>query len=383
MTGLGESAAGEDWPPMITRQQIEEQIAEYFNRRYCFLVGHGSTAIRLALKVIERKVGKGEIILPTVSCTSLAQVTQYAGFKPVFADVNPDDFTLDARSVEARINENTRGILPIHIFGHSAPMDELINLAARRGLFVIEDAAQSLGGSYRGKRHGSLGEFSIFSFGGSKIISAGQGGALATDDEEYAAIIREEMRQLPPFRPSVRTSLKSLSHRNLYHSLVDLLRANPGAEVNHLFFNAIPLYEELYLHSFSGDEQVLERISRGFSQLRENTDLRFERATLYYKLLFGEGKLRHSESWKESQVVWRYTFLVEDPERLLVVTDQLRRNGIHASNHYWSVADLLYGEKNLPGTKYVCPRLLNLWVDEQATRGYIEKSCDIILKNLA
>ena len=75
-------------------------------------------------------------------------------------------------------------------------------------------------------------------------------------------------------------------------------------------------------------------------------------------------------------------FLVTDPAKLLDVTQRLRENGIHASNHYWSVADLFYGEKCFPNTNYLCPRVLNLWVDDNATESYITKSCDIILQSL-
>jgi dTDP-4-amino-4,6-dideoxygalactose transaminase len=366
---------------MIPVQTVEELICEQAGRKHCVLVGHGSTAVYLALKLIEMRSGPGEVILPTISCTSLAQVTHYAGFKPVFADVNPEDFTLDIRSFESRINEQTRAVMPIHIFGHSAAMDEITRISSERGLFVLEDAAQSLGGTYRGQAHGSFGDFSIFSFGGTKIISAGGGGALLFDDDEYLAPITRELERLPPLRLSPRQSLMALSHRNFYHALVDLLRVNPEVEVSHLFNEALPHYRELYFHRFPEDECVLNNIATGFAHLRENVALRFERASLYYDLLSSE-HLTHSKSWQESRVVWRYTFLVNDPQKLLRVTQQLRRQGIHASNHYWSVADLFYGAKDLPNTSHFCPRVLNLWVDQNATTEYISRSCDIILKEL-
>ena len=89
----------------------------------------------------------------------------------------------------------------------------------------------------------------------------------------------------------------------------------------------------------------------------------------------------HPHFTDPSGVVWRYTFLVEDPGRLLDVTEALRKQGIHASNHYWSAADLLAGEA-FANTSHVCPRLLNLWVDEVADHGYVQKSCDVLLNAL-
>jgi dTDP-4-amino-4,6-dideoxygalactose transaminase len=366
---------------MTYRQAVEESICELTNRKHCMLVGHGSTAVFLALKVIEQRVGRGEVILPTISCPSLAQVTCYAGFKPIFADVNSTDFTLDVDSFQSKINGQTRAVIPIHIFGHSAAMSEIIEAANKARVFVIEDAAQSFGGKYHGLPHGSFGQFSILSFGGSKIISAGSGGALLFDETEYALPILETLRELPTLRRSQRLSLMALSHRNLYHALVDLLRVDPGKRVSQLFQPALSGYRELYFHRFPEDEQVLVSIAGGLEHLQQNVSARFERAALYHDLLCSE-RLTHCANWKDSSVIWRYSLLVNDPQKLLHVTQQLRNHGMHASNHYWSVADLFYDEKTYSQTNFVCPRVLNLWVDENATKSYIVKSCDIILQSL-
>jgi hypothetical protein len=125
----------------------------------------------------------------------------------------------------------------------------------------------------------------------------------------------------------------------------------------------------------------LEGVIQGFKTLDAENALRVERATQYHSRLLNS-ELSLASSWKESGVVWRYSFLVNDPEKLLVVTDTLRKNRIHASNHYWSVADLFYGEKDYPHTSYVCPRILNLWVDANATKDYIAATCDIIMASL-
>jgi dTDP-4-amino-4,6-dideoxygalactose transaminase len=365
----------------MNAEQIKGTISRYLGREYCFLVGRGTTAIHLALKAVERRTGLGEVILPTICCPSLAQTVIYAGFKPVFADVSANTFALDLVSFRDRITADTKAVLPVHIFGYAAPMAEIGDLARERGIFVIEDAAQSLGGNCDGKKMGSHGDFSILSFGGDKILNAGGGGALLTDDPELARMIETDIKCLPRYERSPQYSLKSLSHRNLYHAMVDLLRVNRETKAADIFSQAMPFYEDLYLQSFPEDSKILERIERGFQQLDADNAKRVERAAQYEKLLSGAA-VTLPTSWRESRVLWRYSFLIKDAARTIQVTAALRKNKIHASNHYWSLADLFDGKNDYPNTSNICPRILNLWTDETATEPYISKSCDIILSAL-
>ena len=366
----------------MNTEQVRNTICRYLVREYCFLVGRGTTAIHLALKAVERQSGLGEVILPTVCCPSLAQMVIYAGFKPVFADVSADTFALDLNSFRDRITAETRAVLPVHIFGYAAPMAEICGLARERGIFVIEDAAQSLGGDCDGGKMGSHGDFSILSFGGDKILNAGAGGALLTDDAELARMIENDIKTLPIYARTLEYSLKSLSHRNLYHAMVDLLRVNGETKVAGIFSSAMPFYEDLYLQSFPQDPIVIERIEDGFERLDSDNARRVERASEYEALLAGAEVMLPS-SWRESGVLWRYSFLIKDPMKTTRVTAALRKNKVHASNHYWSLADLFCGDRDHPNTRYVCPRILNLWTDETATKTYIEKSCHIILSALS
>jgi dTDP-4-amino-4,6-dideoxygalactose transaminase len=228
---------------------------------------------------------------------------------------------------------------------------------------------------------GSHGDFSVLSFGGDKILNAGGGGALVTDDGELAEMINSDLKSLPVYVRNVEYSLKSLSHRNLYHAMVDLLRINSEIRVDSIFSSAMPFYEDLYLQSFPEDPVVMERIENGFKRLDSDNARRVECAAQYEDMLAGADAVLPT-SWHESGVLWRYSFLIKDPAKTIRVTTALRRNRIHASNHYWSLADLFDGGQFHPNTKYVCPRILNLWTDETVTKGYIEKSCDIILSAL-
>jgi perosamine synthetase len=114
----------------------------------------------------------------------------YTGARPVYVDSEPDTWNIDPEGVAAAITPSTRGILAVHLYGHPAEMDRLRALADSRGLFLLEDAAQAHGASYRGRAAGSLGDISTFSFFGGKIITTGEGGMCLTDDEELATLMR-------------------------------------------------------------------------------------------------------------------------------------------------------------------------------------------------
>jgi len=363
---------------------LEARIANFCHRKFCFLVGHANTGISLALKVIERLRGYGDVILPTVVCPSVAQTVRYAGFTPVFADVTIPNCTIDPDSMASLVGSKTRAIVPVHIFGHAVQMNPILEAAEQCGSFVIEDAAQSIGGITGGWNHGSYGSFSVLSFGTTKILSAGAGGALLTDDAEFAGMIREWIRDLPPLLIDTRYRLRALSHRNLCHGLVDLLRLDQNYSVGPSFQAVMPLYREQYFHAFPDDPVILRKLDEELASLRDNVSSRVARARRYRDLLSRLGdSVQLSNAWEDSGVIWRYTLLVREPAKLLEVTAQLRNNLIHASNHYWSVADLMYDQKSLRNSAYVSPRLLNLWVDEAADDEYIERTFQVIHKALA
>ena len=165
--------------------QFEAEFAQFCGMRYGIATSNGTTALHLALVVLG--IGPGdEVIVPTLTFVATANAVSYTGAKPVFADVDMASWTLDANDVAGKITPRTRAIIPVHIYGHPANMDEINQLAKEHGLYVIEDAAEAHGAKYRGKRVGGLSDISVFSFYGNKIITTGEGGMLLTDNEEWA-----------------------------------------------------------------------------------------------------------------------------------------------------------------------------------------------------
>ncbi|WP_322513889.1 DegT/DnrJ/EryC1/StrS family aminotransferase [Rhodopseudomonas palustris] len=173
---------------------FEKCFAEYCNVGHCLAVNSGTSALHLAL--VAAGVGPGDEVI-TVSMTFVATTAAvlYSGAKPVFVDVDPVTWTMDPAQVEAAITERTKAILPVHLHGLMADMDPIMEIARRRGLVVIEDAAQAHGAEYKGRRAGSIGDFGCFSFYPGKNLGAyGEGGAVVTNQPELAkrvALLRD------------------------------------------------------------------------------------------------------------------------------------------------------------------------------------------------
>lgn len=347
---------------------LEARIAERWQRRHCVLTGHGSTAIYFALKVIESRRGAGEVLVPAIACPSIAEIVLHAGFAPRFVDIRLDDFTMDVTSLEASISSATRAILPVHLYGHACDMTQIVALARKHELPLIEDAAQSPGGVHDGRLLGSFGDFALFSFGGTKIIAAGGGGALLFDDDDALPVVQRELEAMPPFAEDARSALLVKSYGNLFHATVDFLRVNPNADMRFAYAG----YRELYFHRFPEDRA--ETIAAGIATLDDRNAERLARAERYHAQV-SQLPVHASDAWRRSGSIWRYTFLLRTPEETIRVSRDLRRQGVDASNHYWSLADVFAGDKSLPHAREFQSRVVNFWVDERASDDYIDHAC--------
>ena len=168
---------------------FEESFARFCGVKHAVATNNGTTALHLALVVLGLKPGD-EVIVPTVTYIATANAVRYCGATPVLVDVCPDTMNIDPAAIEARITKNTKGIIPVHLYGHPAEMDKVNEIAARHGLWVVEDAAEAHGAEVRGRRVGGLGTCATFSFFGNKIVTTGEGGMITTDDDELAARLR-------------------------------------------------------------------------------------------------------------------------------------------------------------------------------------------------
>lgn len=165
--------------------EFERKFAEFCGVRHCVATSNGTVAIHLALKVLG--IGEGdEVIVPDLTFVATANAVVLSGATPIIADVRESDWCLDPGDVERLVNSRTRAIIPVHLYGHPCAMDEIHAVAVRKGLRVVEDAAEAHGAELGGRRVGGLGDCGTFSFYGNKIITTGEGGAITTDSDEIA-----------------------------------------------------------------------------------------------------------------------------------------------------------------------------------------------------
>lgn len=171
--------------------ELEGRLAAFTGARHCITVASGTEALLIALMALDLRPGD-EVITTPFTFAATAEMIVLLGATPVFVDIEPDTCNIDARCIEARVTERTRAILPVSLYGQCADMSAIEAIAARHGLAVIEDAAQSFGATYQGRRSCNIGTFGCTSFFPSKPLGCyGDGGALFTNDDMLAQACRE------------------------------------------------------------------------------------------------------------------------------------------------------------------------------------------------
>jgi perosamine synthetase len=258
--------------------EFERLFADYCGVKYGVSTSSGTSALHLALACLD--IGPGdEVIVPTLSFIGTANPVTYCGASPVFVDSLSDTWNLDPKAVEKAVTAKTRAVIAVHLYGHAARMDELLTIAARHGLHVIEDACEAHGAEYKGAKLGSLGTIGCFSFYGNKIVTTGEGGMLVTNNRsiaERAQLLRDHGMS---------------KQRRYWHAQIG--------------FN----YRMTNLQAALGVAQM-ERIERVVERKRSN-------ARIYRSLLEGVRGITLPEeaSWAR-HVYWLYTVLIEDRFRI-------------------------------------------------------------------
>jgi perosamine synthetase len=171
-------------------ETFEQNFAAFCNTKYAIGVSSGTSAILLSLMALG--VGAGdEVIVPSHTFIATASPSVFLGARPVYADIDPETYTIDPAEVRSKVSAKTKAIIPVHLYGHTCDMDAVNGLAREHGLYVIEDACQAHGATHRGRRTGSLADVACFSFYPAKNMTVlGDGGMVTTNDEELALRIR-------------------------------------------------------------------------------------------------------------------------------------------------------------------------------------------------
>ncbi|GAB6076189.1 LegC family aminotransferase [Desulfurobacterium crinifex] len=169
--------------------EFEKKLAKYLGVENSVAVQSGTAALHLSL--YELGIGKGdEVIVPALTFVATVNPIVYVGAKPIFVDVDIKTWNINPEEIEKKITEKTKAIIPVHLYGNPCNMDEILNIAKKYELYVIEDATESLGAKYSGKFTGTFGDFGCFSFNGNKIITTGGGGLVVGKNKKRLEHIR-------------------------------------------------------------------------------------------------------------------------------------------------------------------------------------------------
>ncbi len=169
--------------------RFEEAFADYCGVKHGIAVCNGTVAIHLALAALG--IGKGdEVIIPSFTMIATAFAVCYVGAMPVFVDADKDTWNIDVTKIEEKITPKTKAIIPVHVFGNPCNMDAICDIAKRHNLFIVEDAAESHGATYKGRKVGSFSDIAAFSFFANKNVTTGEGGMCVTSDDNYDTLCR-------------------------------------------------------------------------------------------------------------------------------------------------------------------------------------------------
>jgi dTDP-4-amino-4,6-dideoxygalactose transaminase len=198
-------------------QAFERELAAYAGVKHAVACANGTDALVLSLRALG--IGPGdEVITTAFTFFATAEAVTQVGAKPVFVDIEPDSFNIDPRAIGARLTDRTRAVIPVHLYGNPAKMEEILALARARGLAVIEDCAQAFGATVGGRRVGAMGDTGCFSFYPTKVLGCyGDGGMITTDRDDVAEHLRR-LRNHGAYRPFLHNEIG-------YNSRLDEIQA--------------------------------------------------------------------------------------------------------------------------------------------------------------
>jgi dTDP-4-amino-4,6-dideoxygalactose transaminase len=344
---------------------LERRLAEYVGRKYCICTGSGTAALVVALQSLEFPKKSG-VVIPSIVCPTVAFAVTYSGLEPLFCDVNIHDYQISPKSIYNVLSEKTKVIIPVHLFGQSYNVDAIEKIANMHSLVIIEDAAQSFGGQHDGKKHGSLGDLSVVSFGYTKIIDAtkglltGGGGAIFTDDKTRCEKAKAIVSKWDQYNAKLVENFYLKNYNSLFRICGKTYKKSKGL-LN--FYKAIPRIMRYFKKMFIY-RMPLESVRRVLSQLDsidEKTEIRMRNANLYKRLLT-TNKLIHPRYTRESGVYFRYSPLFE-PDCRQKFINELSKRHVPISTLYSPLRLMYAGKPKLPNSEYVGSHIFNLPVD--------------------
>jgi len=338
----------------------------------------GASALYSALKAVAIKEGfQGEVILPTMVCHAVLEAILAAGFTPRFADIDPLRYVVTPETIIPLINPRTQIIIVVHLFGYSAPIEEISKLAKDNKLYLIEDAVQGIGGkTERGNTIGSFGDFSFISFDKSKILT-GQGGLLFHDDSNWDSLLACVTEDIPTCNLSKEeVSISNTALRDLYHGVGQSVKLGllDTTIARKLFGLNLYRFEHLLFIKANQDPVNLAEIRNSIDTLSGRVDKRRKTSQKLFEV-FSEFEIEQP-TLLSGDAIWRYSICFRSMEQSIKFTELFRKKGGIVSTHYYPLHNLYPSKDKAPVAKDISSRIVNFWVDHIADDRYIQLAYD-------
>ena len=355
-------------------KKFEKRLCEYLNVKHAIGVANGTDALVITLKALGIKEGD-EVITTPFTFFATAEAISVVGAKPVFVDVKLNDFNIDPEKIEAAITERTKAIMPVHIFGTPADMDDINEIAKKHNLYVIEDACQAIGAEYKGIKVGGIGDIACFSFFPTKNLGTyGDGGLITTNSDELATICKAIKAH-----GSGENGEKAF---NLLNDIHEEVQEDKNADDT--VYNPKKYYNYLIGHNSRLDELHAGILNIKLDYLDEWNNKRIINAEYF------DSNLKDSEftlmdlDTTNKNVYHMYILQSENREG---VTKKLSENGIGYGVYYpvplhlqKVYTELGYKEGDLPNAEYLSKRTFAIPVDPELTEEEKEYILNILKK---
>ena len=348
-------------------------------RNYIYFTGRGATAIYLALRAGGIR-GKA-VLLPSSLCPSPVNAVIYSGNRPLLCDVDPSTFVFDARHLERLLKRQDIGAaILVHLYGYPFPA-EMARQLKKKNIFLIEDACQALGTMALQKNGASIADCTVLSFGHSKIIDVGDGGAVASDDKKFMGLLRRAGAVLRP-KPSHHGKLAAL-YKRLYYSLTE------AAAIDVRFHDALSYFPELFkdLYLYRYPKSISAALAEKLKFFKESLRRRRSLYEVYRGSLGPHGI--HFPQLSADCPVWRATGLVHSGRQRDRVVEGLRAQKFEVSAWYPSLhrwyknpEGKSHRDRDFPGSLNLEKRVINFWVDESVDKSKVIKTCEQVKRLL-
>jgi len=331
--------------------KFEKSFADFCEVKHAISCSNGTVALHLALLAIGICPGD-EVIVPTLTYVATANAVLYCGAKPIFIDCDKETWNLDSNLLENLITSKTKAIVVVHLYGQPVDMDPVIRIAKKFGLFIIEDAAEAHGSEYRGKKIGSLGDISTFSFYGNKIITTGEGGMVVTQNDEFASRVRQMKGQ--GMDPNKRYWFPIIGYN---YRMTNIEAALGLAQLEKITWHLSRRKEIAYQY---------------FSRLKDIKDIKFQKEIPYAKNVY----------WLNSILLSKNLRISRD-----LMMEELSSLGIETRPFFYPLHTLpiyqdLIDVKNLSTSEIISAQGINLPSSANLSENEIKYICDSIIKTI-